>query len=173
MDIASVVGLVAVGVVTVLMIGEDLSSAFNIQAFIVVFVGGIGLTLIALPLFEIVRLRKVYVKIFLIRPLVVTELIERMVGFAETARREGILALESAVEDDEDVFLAQGIRLAVDGTEPELMLDILKTELQSMEERHQSGQQAIGTMWGAIGSSLAAWWRWWRWCCRVGMAPNG
>ena len=158
MDIASIVGLIAASTATLLMIGPDLDRAFNPQAFAVVFMGGIGLTLIALPLFEVVNLINVYSKVFFVRPPVVTELIERMVGFAETARREGILALDSAVEDNDDVFLAQGIRLAVDGTEPELILDIMKTELQSMEERHQAGQQAIGTMgrnWVVFGGVVA------------------
>ena len=158
MDIASVVGLVAVGVVTVLMIGEDLSRAFNLQAFIVVFMGGIGLTLIALPLTNVINLFKTYWKVFFVRPPVLTEIIERIVGFAETARREGILALEMAVNDGEDAFLARSIGLTVDGTEPDLIMDIMETENQFMEERHQAGQKAIGIAgrnWAVFGGVAA------------------
>jgi chemotaxis protein MotA len=78
-----------------------------------------------------------------------TELIERIVGFAETARREGILALEQAIEDGDDIFLSSGVRLAVDGTEPDLIMDILETELQFVEERHKQGQEIIANMGNA------------------------
>ena len=71
------------------------------------------------------------------------ELIEKIVGFAETARREGILALEQAVEEANDEFLSGGIRLAVDGTEPDLIMDILETELLYIEERHNQASEMI------------------------------
>ncbi|MFT5086971.1 MAG: chemotaxis protein MotA [Candidatus Latescibacterota bacterium] len=60
-------------------------------------------------------------------------LIERMVGFAETARREGILALEAALRKEDDPFLSGGVGLAVDGTEPDLIMDIPETELRFRE----------------------------------------
>ena len=53
-------------------------------------------------------------------------------GLAEIARREGILALDSMAQKRSDEFMAYGIRLAVDGTEPEFIQAILETWLTSL-----------------------------------------
>ena len=74
---------------------------------------------------------------------------EVFVVLAETARREGILSLEAAIEEGDDPFLSTGVRLAVDGTEPDLIMDILETELQFVEERHKEGQEIIANMGNA------------------------
>ena len=52
---------------------------------------------------------------------------------AEVARREGILALESFTEKMKDPFLQSAFRLAVDGTEPDLIMDLLKTWQKSLK----------------------------------------
>ena len=59
--------------------------------------------------------------------------INRMfVGLAEVARREGILALDKMIQGAGDEFLAEAVRLAVDGTEPELVQAILSTWMESL-----------------------------------------
>jgi len=113
---------------------------------LIVVGGTIAATLIANPLGEVVGLIGVYMKAIKNTATIPTELIEKIVGFAETARREGILALEQAVEETDDTFLSGGVRLAVDGTEPDLIMDILETELQFIEERHKLGQEIIARM---------------------------
>jgi chemotaxis protein MotA len=118
-------------------------------SMIIVGGGTIAASLIANPLQEVVNLVGVYKKAIFTNVPVPTELIERIVGFAETARREGILALEQAIEDGDDIFLSSGVRLAVDGTEPDLIMDILETELQFVEERHKQGQEIIANMGNA------------------------
>ena len=49
----------------------------------------------------------------------------------------------------DDPFLSTGVRLAVDGTEPDLIMDILETELQFVQERHEQGQTIIANMGNA------------------------
>lgn len=68
------------------------------------------------------------------------EIIRTLVGFSEKARREGLLVLEEDARQAEDPFLRKGVRLVVDGTDPELVKDILETELDSMEDRHHRNQ---------------------------------
>lgn len=115
-------------------------------ALLMVFLGGIAAVLVSFPLREVAGAwRLVGVGLFsrCRRP---TALVERMVNLAETARRHGILALEKLLTPDEDPFLAQGVRLAVDGTEPELIVDILETELRFTEQRHQVGSRLMGAL---------------------------
>lgn len=63
---------------------------------------------------------------------------------AAMARAEGILALEQEVEGGaHDRFLSQGIILSVDGTEPDLIMDIMETEVKFIKERHDQAQRAV------------------------------
>ena len=69
------------------------------------------------------------------------EVIRTLVGYSEKARREGLLVLEEDAKSADDPFLRKGVRLVVDGTDPELVKDILETELDAMEERHHKNQE--------------------------------
>ena len=68
------------------------------------------------------------------------EVVRTLVGYSEKARREGLLVLEEDAKNADDPFLRKGVRLVVDGTDPELVKDILETELDAMEERHHKNQ---------------------------------
>ena len=62
---------------------------------------------------------------------------------AEVARAEGILALEALAGKMGDPFMASALKLAVDGTEPDLIMDILETWLQSLEHEYKRKHQKV------------------------------
>jgi chemotaxis protein MotA len=64
-------------------------------------------------------------------------LVTQLVGFADVARRDGLLALESRLDDVEDPFLRKGLELAVDGTDPELLREMLEIDLDKTAGRHK------------------------------------
>ena len=66
--------------------------------------------------------------------------IRTIVGMAEKARREGLLALEDETADARRPVHQKGISLVVDGTDPELVKDILESDLDAMEARHAAGR---------------------------------
>jgi len=70
--------------------------------------------------------------------------IQLIVQLSNTARREGILALESIEVEDE--FLAKGIRLAVDGLPREEIRETLTVEMVAMKQRHTRGQKLFKFM---------------------------
>ena len=72
--------------------------------------------------------------------------IEEIINLANVARKEGLLSLEEYAENLDDDFLQKGIMLIVDGTDPELVRNILETELVFLEERHTEGQSIFETM---------------------------
>lgn len=88
----------------------------------------------------------------------VVDTIKLITSFAEQARREGILSLEARTEEVQDDFLKKGIQLAVDGTEPDLIKDILTTEINFIEERHTlnidmvDNVAALAPAYGMIGT---------------------
>ena len=69
--------------------------------------------------------------------------IKDIVKYAEIARREGILSLENHVQDMKDEFIVRGIKMAVDGTDPELIRVIMETELEAMMDRHMQGKMVL------------------------------
>lgn len=61
------------------------------------------------------------------------EVVPMVVGLAEKARREGLLALEDELKGVDDPFLVKGVTLAIDGTDPEEVRDILEAEVHAMK----------------------------------------
>ncbi len=81
------------------------------------------------------------------------KIISRLVTFSEKARREGLLALEDDLEEVEDEFLRKGIQLVVDGTDPEIIKNVLYTELSKMQERHEEGMNFYGD-WAGLAPAF-------------------
>lgn len=72
--------------------------------------------------------------------------IQTLIRLAYIARKNGVLALESEADSLDDQFLKKGILLVVDGSDPELVKNILQTELTFIEERHEKGQAILNSM---------------------------
>jgi chemotaxis protein MotA len=166
MDIASLIGILAGLVFTFLGIaGLDLATD-SVGAFLhtpsVLLVGGglLAALLISSPIRDILRIPGIVTVCLRSRSRSPVELINRLVQFAEIARRDGILALEGVTEDLDDEFLVRGIQLAVDGTDPELIEQIMNTELENLTDRHSSGKRIFDTLtkyapaWGLIGTVI-------------------
>lgn len=134
--------------------GGSLLNFMDFQSFLIVFGGTLASTLISYPWTDFRSTGKVLRVAFTTRPVDPQSIIQTIVGFAEKARREGLLALEDAAQQLEDPFLQKGIQLIVDGTDPELVRNILETELSFLEERHKTGQgifETMGSMAPAFG----------------------
>jgi chemotaxis protein MotA len=69
--------------------------------------------------------------------------IDQIVDLAEKARREGLLALEEDVAKVEDPFLRRGLQLAIDGADPDVVEEIMDTEVRSMTERHKNNAKLM------------------------------
>ena len=153
MDIATILGLV-VGILVVVEMGGGVAGIWQGPILLLVVVGGGAATLIAFPLRDALNVAGVLRKVFFGKPVSPSQLIERVVKLSETARAWGILRLEQAIAEEDDEFLAQGVRLAVDGTEPELIMDIMATELDFIEQRHARAQrlwETLGRFWALFG----------------------
>ncbi len=88
------------------------------------------------------------------------EIIKQLVRFADTARKEGLLALEGEIEKIEDPFFQRGMQLAVDGTDPTELRDMLELDLSKMAARHKDGAgffataAAMGPAMGMVGTVI-------------------
>ena len=109
-------------------------------AMLIVAGGGIAATLVSFPMSQVVSAMKVARQTFMTRTKTSSEIIATIVSFAEKARREGLLTLEEEATKLDDEFMKKALRLVVDGTEPELVRDVLEIELSFLEERHKVGR---------------------------------
>src|SRR5512140_344465 len=78
----------------------------------------------------------------------IEEIREMLVKYAERARREGLLALESDVEQVTDPFIRHGLQMVIDGLEPDTVEEILEIEIESMQARHAKGIDMFAKMGG-------------------------
>ncbi len=163
MDIATAAGLViALGLIVsaILIGGGSLVAFFDAPSIMVVVGGCIAATLISYPLPNFLSVFGVSLKVLFWKVEPVSEIIEQIVKLAETARRDGLLALEGQVKEVENDFIKLGIQMAIDGTRPEVMEDIMRTEMDAVATRHNDGKGLMNCMgrfapaFGMIGTLM-------------------
>ena len=156
MDLATAIGFLAGFGFVIWGISNsgELGNFYEISSIVIVLGGTIAATLIGFPLNKVLRTLKVVKNAFTTKNESPNKAINKIIDLANIARKEGLLALEEAGEGLEDQFLKKGILLIVDGTDPELVRNILETELTFMEDRHKEGQgmfEAMGAYAPAFG----------------------
>ncbi len=162
MDLATIIGAIT-GVVLIggaVFLGGNVIIFLSVQSIMIVLGGTLAGTMVSYSINELKRIPGLLSVAFQDQTLKSNEIIEILVDLAEKARREGLLALEKDVMGIDDSYLHQGIQLVVDGTDPELVRNIMETKLTFLEERHQKGRSIFSTMgqlapaFGMIGTLI-------------------
>src|SRR5271168_4584751 len=150
MDLATVIGLVlAWGVVLYSMFHASegaMGAYFKPNEILLVLGGSVGAAMLSMPLHSITGVISYLKKWVLNKETHIEHTIKEMVQYAETARRDGVLALESVAREAPDAFLRRGLQLTIDGTDPEVIERILRIEIESMSERHKHGKHFFHTL---------------------------
>jgi chemotaxis protein MotA len=162
LDLATIGGLVAGIFFIVFSIAKEgeLTSFLHVASAMITFGGAFAATLISYPLADFLKSLKAAKLVFSSKQLNEGEIIKKIIELSNIARKEGLLALEEAAESIDDEFMKKGILLIVDGTDPELVRNILETELIFIEGRHKSIQGfwekvgEFGPAWGMIGTLI-------------------
>jgi chemotaxis protein MotA len=151
MDPAALVGiLVGFGAIflSVIMEGGNPAAVVAPGPMIIVLGGTMGAAMASGLMSDASGMVKLMKNALLAKKHTPDESIRQVVSFAEKARREGLLALEEAAKTIEDPFLKKGIELAVDGTDPEELREILENEIHSMKARHKAGAKFFENLGG-------------------------
>ncbi|MGI8383026.1 flagellar motor protein MotP [Robertmurraya sp. P23] len=135
--------------------------SFVDPASLLIVIGGLlsGL-LVSFSLKDIKQMIKVMRQSFSSDERKLQDLIDIFVHLSGKARREGLLSLEMEIDQVEDRFLRKGMLLAIDGTDPDVIQDILLAEISAMEERHRKGRAILekagdyAPAWGMIGTLI-------------------
>ncbi|MEW6661730.1 MAG: motility protein A [Bacillota bacterium] len=81
------------------------------------------------------------------------QVIQLMTELAKKARREGLLGLEDDINRYPDPFFQRGVRMMVDALDPELIREVLETEIEYTQRRHELGQGIFRT-WAALSPAF-------------------
>jgi chemotaxis protein MotA len=130
---------------------------------LIVLVGTLGATITGTSFESIKAIPKLFKKAFSPEPLDLNARVTELVHYAEQARRDGLLALDEQLGGIEDPYTRKGLQLVVDGTDPDLVADVLEAENDAMRKRHSAATQPfekaggyaptmgiIGTVFGLV-----------------------
>jgi chemotaxis protein MotA len=137
MDILSVVGLILAAIAILvgsILKGAGIQALLSSAAFMIVVVGTIAAICLQTPL--PVMKHALRILPWVIRPPAVNRksLIKKMVEWSNTARKQGLLGLEAIIPKEPDDFVRKGLQLVVDGSEPEVIRNILEVDLHVREQ---------------------------------------
>jgi len=166
MKVSSVIGLVVAIAGLFLgatMEGSNPMAILNPSAMLIVLGGTLGAVIMGTSFDSIKAIPKLYMKAFNSEPPDLNAKVVELVGYAESARRDGLLALDEVTATIEDPYTKKGLQLVVDGTDPDLVADILEAENDAMRKRHAAAVQPfdkaggyaptmgiIGTVFGLV-----------------------
>ena len=132
------IGLVFVALVaSTVMDGNSFGPLIGPSSLVMVLFGAMGGALAGFRLDDAKRLPKGLIVAITGSPPEPDEVVTQLMGFAESARREGILALEQGLGEVDDAFMQSGLQMVVDGVEGDVVRDVLETEIDSMNARHK------------------------------------
>lgn len=166
MDLASILGIV-IGIVLIVfsIVADDgVSSIMGFldwKSALITYGGALSCLLTMAPNIKVFAKRLGSIKLVM-KPMTFNEEenILKIIELANVARKEGLLSVEEAANSIENDFLKKGVLLIVDGSDPELVRNILESELYNMGERHKDNYKfwddmaAMGPAWGMIGTLI-------------------
>jgi len=151
MDLATILGVVVALIIVFvvqIMEGGSPASIILIPSMVLVFGGAFCAAMAGGVLKDALGVGGLLKRAFLAKVTPANVLVDDVVKLAERARREGLLALEDAVKTVEHPFLKRGLQLAIDGTDPEELHDILHAEVAAKKKADKAGKKIFENMGG-------------------------
>ena len=152
MDIATLIGIVGAFalILVAIMMGSPINAFLDVPSLVVVVGGTVMATLVHQRLNVVLGSIAVAKNAFFLKLDAPDKLIQEIVELALKAKKGGVLSLES--ETISNKFLDRGIRMAVDGVEPDMIAASLNTEKAGVLRRHKTGQKVFKFMAGTAPS---------------------
>ena len=156
-DIASVGGilLAIVGVLGGLVIeGGSIAQVTQPTAMMIVLGGTLGAVMLQFPLSVFGAALRQFMRVFISRGTRNEAIVAQLVLFAVKARKSGIVSLDADLSLVQDKFLKQALMLAIDGTEPAAVRQIMQLELENgaeFEERIPQVFESAGGFAPTVG----------------------
>jgi len=150
-------GLVMI-IIAIIISGFSLGTYVDIISVFITIGGSFCALMVATPMDQLRKIITIFNIALMKQRSRIDEIIPRLVTFSEKSRREGLLSLEDDIETLDDQFFRSGIQLVVDGTDPDVIKNILYNEMNQMMSRHAAGIKMfdqwgkLAPAWGMIGT---------------------
>lgn len=152
MEVATPVGMILGFIaifVSFIMEGGNPVAIIKIPALILVFLGTFAATLAGYKLSDVGGIIKAALRAVLPGKKVdTTGVINELMGYADIARRDGLLALEEKTKAVTDPFLRRALELVVDGVDSDEVEETLQAEIDALQQRHKVGAKFFADMGG-------------------------
>lgn len=136
MDALSIIG-VLLGLFAVLggsiAKGSGIAALWNLAAFMIVVLGTLAATLVSSRPVAFFHALRIFHWIFSPPKFDAQRMFKRIVGWSYLSRKDGLLALEPAAEQESDPFVRKALGLLVDGTDPQSLREVLESDLHQSE----------------------------------------
>ena len=155
MDLGTVIGIVLIFALlgSAMTMGVGIGAYIDVPSALIVIGGSIGALMISFKPAQMKQFTKIFMIAIKPPQTDVSELIKKLVEFATKARKDGILALEGDVNSEENEFLKKGLSMAIDGSEPDTIRDLLEIEMEQTGTRHKI-HASIFNQWGGLAGAM-------------------
>jgi len=114
-----------------LLEGGHTDSLIQMTAFIIVFGGTLGATLVQTPQKSFVHGMRRFKWVFFPPKIEKEVTLKKIIQWSVTARKDGLLGLQNIADREPDKFAQKGLLLLIDGNEPAEIRKILEVEIDS------------------------------------------
>lgn len=154
MDLATVIGLFTIlGLLfysTVL--GAGIAVYIDIPSFLITVCGSLSALMVSNKMESMKNMVKYMGIAFKPHIYDIPQLIKTITEYSIKARRDGILSLEQNINQEENDFLRKGLSMAVDGSEPDAIRDLLEVDMEQSFSRHNTNADMFDQWSGLAGS---------------------
>ncbi|WP_346829888.1 flagellar motor protein [Pseudomonas abietaniphila] len=151
MDVLTLIGIILAFVAIIggnFLEGGHLGALLNGPAALIVLGGTLAACLLQTPMSAFKRAIQIFVWILFPPRIDLAGGIDRVVSWSLTARKEGLLGLESVADGEPDAYSRKGLQLLVDGAEPEAIRSILEVDFMTQESRDIQAAKVFESMGG-------------------------
>lgn len=151
MDYLSIVGVI-IALAAIIggnaLEGGHISALANGPALVIVFGGTVGAIMLQTPMTVFLHALRSAGTVFMPPQHRLKPTIVKLVDWSNIARKEGLLGLEDIAEKEPDLFIRKGMQLLVDGSEPEVIRNILEVEIETREHHDLQAARVFEGMGG-------------------------
>jgi chemotaxis protein MotA len=151
MDVLTLIGIILAFVAIIggnFLEGGHLGALLNGPAALIVLGGTLAACLLQTPMSAFKRAIQIFIWILFPPRIDLAGGIDRVVSWSLTARKEGLLGLESVADGEPDAYSRKGLQLLVDGAEPEAIRSILEVDFMTQESRDIQAAKVFESMGG-------------------------
>lgn len=116
--------------------GGSLNALFLIPPIIIVFGGTFAAVIIGFGFENFLKIFRLIKIAYFPKTYDHQKIIDTLVKLSFKARKEGLLSIESELNNIDFFFCKKLLRNAIDGTDPDLLMDLAEVEMKSIQDRH-------------------------------------